>query len=309
MPPRVARIAALGVALAGLAVMLPRIVATMLEWDAVHLVPHEVRAQGGMLRAAFSGTRPADMLGLVTALAPLAVAAPALAFLLRRNPGRGRELALLGTLAAPFVLTVPFIHPAQGLYRDWDDFAAGGQALSLVTAWLVGETLRLSPARAWLGVPVALGAAALSLQWLAHFTDLDRGLTRVEAFMTEPPRRPDGERGKTWDYLGIRNFRLQRWAAAARAFERAAETSPSPRILLEWGTAELRRRNFGAARDQFRRVIAVRPDEAHAWSGLAAASIELGDREEARRAAENLLRIRPGDPVARRTLERLDEAP
>ena len=309
VPPRFAWIAALLVALAGLAAMLPRIVATMLEWDAVHLVPHEVRAQGGMLRAAFAGTRPADMLGLVIALSPLALAAPALALLLRRSPGRGREIALLVTLAAPFVLTVPFIHPAQGLYRDWDDFAAGGQALSLITAWLVGETLRKAPARAWLGVPVALGVAGFSLQWLVHFNDLDRGLTRVEAFMTEPPQRLDGERGKTWDYLGIRNFRLQRWDAAARAFGFAAETSPSPRILLEWGTAELRRRNYGAARDQFRRVIAAIPDEANAWSGLAAAAIELGDREEARRAAGNLLRLRPGDPVARRTLERLGSAP
>ena len=302
-------LAALAVAAAALAVMLPRIVATMLQWDAVHFVPHEVRAHGGILRAAFAGARPADMLGLVTALSPLALAAPGLALALGRVPGRGREIALLVALAAPFALGVLVIHPAQGLFRDWDDFAAAGQALSLLTAWLVAETLRAAPGRAWLAPGVALAAACAALQWLAHFADLERGLARVEAFMRETPRRTDGERGKTWDYLGIRNFRLGRWDAAARALEHAAETAPSPRILLEWGTAELRRREFEKARGLFRRVIDVRPEEAHAWSGLAAAAMELGDREEARRAAATLLRLRPGDPFALRTLGQLEMAP
>jgi tetratricopeptide (TPR) repeat protein len=281
----------------------------MMRWDAVHLVPHEVRAQGGMLRAAFAGTRPADMLGLVTALAPLALAAPLHALLLGRMPARGREPALLAALAAPFVLSVPLLHPAQGLFRDWDDFAAGGQALSLLTAWLVAETLGGSSRRPWLAVGVVLGAGCTALQWLVHFADIERGLARVEAFMTEPPRRADGERGKTWDYLGIRSFRLRRWDAAARAFENAAETAPSPRILLEWGTSELRRGDHEKARGIFRRVLDASPEEAHAWSGLAAASIELGDRDEARRAAETLLRLRPGDPAALRTLKRLESGP
>jgi len=262
-----------------------------------------------MLRAAFAGTRPADMLGLLTALSPLALAIPPVAFLLGRVPARGRELALLLTLAAPFVLSVPLVHPAQGLYRDWDDFAAAGEALSLVTAWLVAETLRAAPGRSWLAAAVTLGAASTALQWLVHFADLERGLERVEAFMTEPPRRSDGERGKTWDYLGIRNFRLRRWDAAARAFTHAAETAPSPRILLEWGTAELRRGNFSAAQPIFRRVIEVSPADIHAWSGLAAAAMALGDRDQARRAAEAVLRLRPGDPLARRVLERLGAGP
>ena len=304
-PPGAAPIAAAALAVAALAVMLPRIVSTMLRWDTVHIAPPEVQAQGGMLRAAFAGTRPADMLGLVTALSPLAVAIPPLALLLGRVPARGRELALLAVLAAPFVLSVPLLHPAQGLYRDWDDFAAAGEALSLVAAWLVAETLRAAPGRAWLAAAVTLGVAAAALQWLAHFADLERGLQRVEAFMTEPPRRSDAERGKTWDYLGIRNLRIGRWDAAARSFSQAAETAPSPRILLEWGTAELRLARWAEARDIFRRVIAGSPDEANAWQGLAAAAMELGDREEARRATETLLRLRPGDPFGRQTLERL----
>ena len=299
------RIAALVVLLGALAVMLPRIVAVMLRWDAVHLVPHEVQAQGGMLRAAFAGTRPMDMLGLVTALSPIALAVPPVALLLGRVPGRGREAILLATLALPFVLSVPLLHPAQGPYRDWDDFAAMGQALSLLAAWLVAVTLRAAPGRPWLAASVAIGAAAPALQWLLHFSDVDRGLARVEAFMNEAPRRADAERGKTWDYLGIRNLRLGRWDRAASAFSHAAETAPSPRILLQWGTVELRRRNFAPARELFRRVLALSPQDAHAWSGLAAASLELGDRDEARRAADTLLRLRPGDAFGLQTLERL----
>src|SRR5262249_18708413 len=153
------------------------------------------------------------------------------ALLVGRVRSRGRELLLLGALAAPFVLSVPLLHPAQGFYRDWDDFAAMGESLSLLTAWWVGETLRASPGRSWIAAPVALGVAAAALQWLTHYADIDRGLERVEAFMVEPPPRGDAERGETWDYLGIRNLRLGRWSAAARAFSRAAETAPSPRIL------------------------------------------------------------------------------
>jgi tetratricopeptide (TPR) repeat protein len=172
----------------------------------------------------------------------------------------------------------------------------------------VAETLRVSPGRSWLAAPVTLGVAAAALQWLAHFADLERGLGRVEAFMTEPPRRTDAERGKTWDYLGIRNLRIGRWEAAASAFAHAAETAPSPRILLEWGTAELRLRHWIEARDLFRRVIASSPREANAWQGLAAADLELGDRDEARRAAATLLSLRPGDPFGVQTMERLGAA-
>ncbi|HEY2954006.1 MAG TPA: tetratricopeptide repeat protein [Candidatus Eisenbacteria bacterium] len=302
--PKAEWLTAVSIAVLALAVMLPRIVATILRWDPIHLTPPEVREQG-VVRAAFAGTRPADLLSLVTALSPLALAIPPVAILLGRIPGRGRELALLSALAVPFVLSMPLLHPAQGLFRDWDDFAGAGEALSLVAAWLVAETLRAAPGRAWLASGVTLAATTAALQWLAHFTDIERGLTRVEAFMSEPPRRTDVERGKTWDYLGIRNFRLERWDAAARAFARAAETSPSPRILLEWGTAELRRGDFRAAQPLFRRVIAANPKDVHAWSGLAAAAMALDQRDEARRAAEEVLRLSPGDAFARRTLERL----
>src|SRR5262249_28366716 len=143
----------------------------------------------------------------------------------------------LVALAAPFVSVMVFIHPAQGLFRDWDDFAATGVALSLIVAWLVGETLRASRRFAWLAVAVFLGVAVPSLQWLVIHAASVRGLTRFRAFVTEPPQRPDAQRGTTWDFLGIRSYRLERYAEAEQAFTHAAETSPSPRILHEWAYA------------------------------------------------------------------------
>jgi tetratricopeptide (TPR) repeat protein len=221
-------------------------------------------------------------------------------------PSRGRELALLAVLAAPFALSIVIIHPAQGLYRDWDDFAAAGEALSLVSAWLAGQILRASPRFAWLALAASAGTLAPAVQWLANSADVDRGLARVAAFMREPPPRTPSERGKTWDYLGVRNFRLGRLDASAEAFSHAVETAPSPRILLEWGTVEVRRGNLRAAEGIFRSVTERSPEEANGWAGLMTVAGRLGERDEERRAAEALLRLRPGDALARRTLESLD---
>jgi hypothetical protein len=306
---RPAEVAAHVIPVVTLIVMVPVIVAIMRRWDAIHIVPEEVRAQGGVLRAAFAGPRTLDLANLIVLLAPLAPAVPVVALALRRVPGRGREALFLAALAAPFMITMPFIHPAQGLFRDWDDFAAGGEALTLLAAWLVGETLRGAPRFAWLGLAAALAAAAPSMQWLAHNADLDRGLARVTAFMREPPARSAGERGKTWDYLGIRNFRLARWDAAAAALARAAETSPSPRILLEWATAETRRGDLAAAERVLDQAVLRSPEDGMAWTALTTVAVRRGDRDGARRAAEGLLRARPGDAYALKILAEIGARP
>lgn len=297
--------ALLGLALpvAALAFMGPRIVATITGTDTlVHFTPAAVRDQGGVWRAAFAGTRPWDMASLVLLLSPLAIAIPGLAAALGRMPGRGRELAVLAVLALPFVAILPFIHPVHGLHRDWDDFAATGAALSLVTAWLVGETLRGAPRHAWVGVAVTLGVAMPAFQWLLAHVDTTRGIARVRAFVTEPPLRSPPERGHTWDFIGIRNYRLGRYAEAQAAFARAAETAPSPRILQEWAVAATYAGDLHAAQNAWRRVLEKNPDDAMAWMGLAAISMRLRDVSEAKRAALGLERVIPGHETAQRIL-------
>ncbi len=303
---RPATLAAVALPLAALAVMAPRILGTVLNTDtAVHFTPPEVRAQGGVLAAALAGTRAWDLASLVLLLSPLALAIPALVPALGRRAGRGAELATLAVLALPFVAVMGFIHPAQGLFRDWDDFAATGVALSLVAAWLVGETLRDGRRHAWLAVAVTLGVAAPAVQWLAVHTDTVRGLDRVRAFVTEPPERPPAQRGTTWDYLGIRSFRLDRFGEAQRAFARAVETSPSPRILHEWALASAMAGDDRGAQTAYRRLLEKEPANGMGWLGLATASMRLRDVPEAKRAAAELARREPGHADARRILEEI----
>jgi tetratricopeptide (TPR) repeat protein len=220
---------------------------------------------------------------------------------------RRREQLLLAALILPLVGVIPFIHPVQGLFHDWDDFASAGAALAVASAWIAGEVLRGAPRFAWLALALSLGAAVPSLQWLVLQSDLDRGLARVEAFVTEPPERTGTERGETWDFLGIRNFRLERWAAAARAFSHAAETAPSPRILLQWALAEQKAGDLAASLRVYRRAVEKSPNDLTAWTGFASVASQLLDEPASREAAEQMLRIHPGDHNALDLLQSIED--
>jgi tetratricopeptide (TPR) repeat protein len=295
---------ALAIPVVALAVMVPRIVSVALRWDPTHFASAEIMAQGGIWKAAFAGSRPADLVSLVLMLSPLAVLAPALA--LAGGLPRGREALFLLLLALPFVAVTPFLHPVGGLFRDWDDFAATGSALSMLAAALVAETLRRA-ARPWLAVAVTLAVAAPALQWLAHHTDADRGIARALAAVREPPARAGSERASIWDYLGMRNFQLERWRASADAFRNAVETAPSPRMLQQWAMAETMAGDLEAAREAYHRQLEKEPDSYGGWMGLAAVTSRIPDFVECRRALNRLLEIQPGDPEATRQLRALDE--
>jgi hypothetical protein len=342
-PVRRTLLLALVAPLVSLVVMVPRIVAIVRRWDQVHFRPHEVVREGGVLAAAFAGTRAADILNLLVMLSPLAlvlvtvlpwvlvarrgtpepVAAPA-----RRGsrsgpvviPTRPTEPVFLGLLALPFLAMMPFIHPAQGMFRDWDDFCATGVAVSVLVAWTLAGMLRARPAHAWLAVAIAAGVAMPTLQWLEAQRDLGRGLVRVRAFVTEPPRRTDEERGKTWDFLGIRHVRLGNDAAAAHrddearreyqqaadALSHAAETVPSPRILQEWGLAASLAGDYPAARDVYHRCLEKDPRNAYVWMSLAAVEMNLRNLAGARTAGERVIELEPGNRDAAQLLHDIE---
>jgi hypothetical protein len=314
---RPAWLAAIAIPLAAIAIMTPRIVADVLKWDVVHFNPAEVRAAGGPLRALVVDGRPLDLVNLLLLLAPFAIVAPTLAWLLRRDLPRRTELLFLVVLALPMALGAFFVHPAQGLFRDWDDFAATGVAAALVTAWLAGETLRLAPARAWIGVTVTAAVLAASLQWLVIHADTARGFARVGAFISEPPERTPAERAKTWDYIGIVQFRREHWNEAAEAFAHAAETGPSDRILVEWAQAATNAGDLQGAADIYSRALARGGDLPFAWLGLAAVSSRLAEAAPpgperdgrvaaSRRAALMVLKLDPGNAIARQLLAYLE---
>jgi hypothetical protein len=242
------------------ALVMPRMLAVMGDIDARHFAPHEV-SEHGLLAATFDPVRLADMLNLVLMLSPVFVAA-AVMLAVERGAWRSRpEFGPLALLAATLFAMMLLVHPQQGMFRDWDVFATLGVALSLVAALAIGESLRAVPARAWLAVPVVASAALFTLQWLLHQADLDRGLVRVHAFMSEPPARSELNETTTWEYLGIRNNRAGRWEDAAVAYREAARRLPSPNILRQLGFAEERAGHLERARDVFRLMLSRNPND------------------------------------------------
>jgi tetratricopeptide (TPR) repeat protein len=311
-----ATIAALLIPLAVLAAMLPRMITTAFGFDAVHFASADVRAAGGVWKAAFAGTRLADLLDLVWMLSPLGLLAPVLAAALGRRVALAREPLLLLALAVPLVGVWFFVHPIHGVFRDWDVFAFGAAALSLAAGWAAGETLREAPVEragarrsAVLGGAVLAAVAVPALQWLSLSADIDRGLARVLAFVSEPPARTPAERGDTWDYLGIRYAGLGRWSSAAEAFARAAETAPSPRVLVAWAMAETQRGDLRAAQRLYWKLLAKNPDNARAWLALSAVSSRLGDMHESRYAAQRLLEVSPNAREAEEIIRFWDSLP
>jgi len=295
---------ALGAPALSLAFMVPRILHIVRNVDPIHFTPAEPGKSA--LVSAFAGARPADMLNLVVMLAPLAVVALAALPALGAGVWRRREMLLLSALALPFVALIPFIHAQQGLFRDWDDFAAAGMGVSLLAAWLLGETLRAAGARAWLALPLCLAAAVPSAQWLVHHTDRERSLARVRAFVEEPPPRTGFERAMTWQYLGMTCLAWSRPAEAADAYAHAAELLSSPHILRQWGLAESLAGHHEPARRVFRTLLERVPGDVLALRGLMLMSLPLHDSTQARAAAESLMRVSPGDPQAAEMLRQLD---
>jgi hypothetical protein len=287
---------------AALAAMLPRIVRIVTRIDPMHFAPQPLAGRG-FLSALLGGARPVDLSNLLVMLVPVAPVALALVVAIGRPLGARREARVLLALAAPFLAIMPFIHPGQGLFRDWDDFAATGTALALVTAWLTGEALRASPRGATLAPAVVLACALPATQWLAHQGDLDRGLARVRRFVTEPPRRIPFERAVTWQFLGQAESARGRFANAADDYAAAVVLLPSPNLERQWGTSELRAARFDRARRVFRAMVARDSTDAFGWAGLALAAARIeDDSTEANVAAERAARLDPDLRVRRAML-------
>ena len=301
-----AALASVALPVAVLAVMLPRILAIIARIDPMHFTPDPVRQAGGVLPGVFLGARLVDLANLVPMLSPVAPAAPPMALLLARTVPWRTEGALLVTLALPFVATMPFIHPGQGYFRDWDDFSAAGMTMSLVTAWLVARALERSPRHAWLAVAAVLGAAAPSLQWLVHQSEVNRGLQRVETFLRERPARSEFEQARTWDYLALRLTDLERFDQAAEAFARQADIQPSPRVMRLWAQTSAASGDRQRAQEIYRRMLTRFPDVGIGWYELAELSYESGNLAEARRAAGEVVRLHPDHAEMRSLIAHID---
>ena len=291
-------------ALIGLA--LPLLAAAIVTPRVLELVRSYDMARNVVGVNELGGPRALDLVNAFVLVAPLALCVPVLVVAFGRALPRRAEVVPLAVLGATLLVLAIVVHPLQGVVRDWDVVAPSAIAIAVIAAWLVGETLRAAPRHAWLALAVAFAAAMPSVQWLVHLNGPRLALARVEAVLREPPVRSDLERARLIDWIGIRNAWLDDWNAAATAFERSAELLPTPRVLDQWGRAELRTGDWEGARRAYRRMIERDPTSLTAWRGFATAVTRMEAPDSARLAAEKILEIDPADRDAKAILEYLD---
>lgn len=293
-------------------------------YDAAHFLGREGGEGAGFARAAFSPLHLADVANLMVFLVPLA---PLLALAAGRRraarAGRGdgrpsrqaapavlarREWIFLLLLAAPFVLTLLFIHPAQGVPRDFDDFAAAGVAIALLLAATLAVRLRTVPGAAWLAPALLVASVAPPLEYMLVQADVDRGLARAEALVEGPPLRPAYERAKASEFLGSRLYGSGRRSEAVAQYARAVELGPSPNIIMGWALVAGYAGDVASEERALRLLLErVPPDRTDmrriAYERLAAILTRRGDWRGARECADQAYRLDPGDAAAPRMRE------
>lgn len=102
-----------------------------------------------------------------------------------------------------------------------------------------------------------------------------------------------------WMRLGLAEAGIGDLGAAAHALTRATELDPSlARAWYNLGLAELRRDHAAAGLQALRRARRAAPRDPELNYGLAASLWELGEHDEARVAAREVLALQPGHPGA-----------
>lgn len=299
-------IAGAAVPLATLAWMAPRILSSVGQYDRGHFVVGAA-AVLDVLMATLVPLRLVDLANMVVVLSPLAWALP---ILMRPGSGHGAATSfrLLLALAIPFVAVAFVYHPPQGVFRDWDDHATAGVALSLLTAWLIAMATR-SRHGGWLATVATLCVVVPTIQILAVQASPERGRARVQAFLDEAPSRPPVERALTREYLGLTALLRDDGEDAARHYRAAAADVASPGILRGWAIAEALCGRPDSSRAICRRLVERNPGDLVGWRGLMKTAYVLNNIDEARRAAAALLSLAPDDPDARLVLERTGATP
>jgi hypothetical protein len=298
------RWAAWAIPIAAVAVAAPRVVSLIRDYDLGRRVASSaVIRHGGPLATALSPAHQLDVVNLVMVLCPLLLTAVALLAIMRPSAAREPDAGVPLALALSFASILPFVRPLEGMFRDGDAFAAAGAALCLLSAWAIGQAFARGALARWLAVTIMAAVLVPALHWMAHFNQTARGLERIEAYLAEPPKPPEDVCAMTWNFLGERYARMDRWPDAARAQAEAARLAPHRRIFLQWGIAATTAGDFRAAQRAYRELLARDDADPLAWLGLAGVSIRLGDRDEATRALDRL-RGFAGDPNATAQIRR-----
>jgi len=296
---RPAWLAAAALPLASLAWLGPRLAGTLTGFDVAKHLRAGAPSPGAAAAQILSGEHLRDVANVLLLLAPSLPLA--LALLPRRGErAGGAERAAWLALALPPLLLVLLLRPQQGLFRDWDVFACAGVALSAWLAVRVGDRLAGGgAAAAALALPVALVAMAPAVQWLAHQSDLSRGLARTRAILLGPPARSSEERATGFDRLGLLFFYRQEAGPMAEACSLSVAAEPNPRVIVEWAMAQTLEQRYAAAQANYLRAAELNPGFALAWRGVAASSGALGDVPNMERAVQALARLDPDGATTR----------
>jgi len=297
---RPAALAAYGALALALILFLPTIMRTATGFDVTqHFASEDVVKQGGLFAAAFGGRRLADLLNVFVFLTPLA---PLVLFAAMPHAWRERTAPVLLALFGAWFGVAFLVFPAQGVFRDWDVFAAPGVATAAIAAWVLVRAIAGAKDRAPLAVSVSVACIVFALLGLWLPRDRARGWSRVEAFVAGPPTRTAVERAKTWDYLGASWYQAGRHADAARAFGHAAETSRSQRIYLQWATAARDAGDAAQAQRVLEDLVGFAPGTGLAWQMLGSIAWQRGDYAASANAARAIAKLAPDDAgVAERT--------
>jgi len=293
-------------ALAALA-MAPRVLWLLTNFDPTHLAPGGSGALGA-LAAAFEPHHLCDAANAIAWTSPLAFAALALALVRPRVAARLPEAVFLAALVAPWLLELLFVHPRQGMVRDWDVFVPASVAVAIAAACWIGAALEATPARLWLAVPVVLAAAAPIGSLLLRAHDDERSLAFARAVIEGPPIRSALERASLHQYRGIVLGRDRRYAECAEEFREAAELVPSPTYLSLLVDTALLAHEWAMARDALAELADRAPTPPRLLQ-LSRLELALRHVDAAREAARRALEIAPQDSASVAWAESLGVTP
>jgi len=257
--------------------------------DARHLAPTGV---GHLLTAAFEPARLVALANLALFLVPLLPLLPVVFAIARRE--RQRSAVWLGWLGASWLLPMLAIHPVQGEFRDWDDFAAAAVAMALPLALLLARACARAPAA--LATTVIAAALVPRVQWLALEARPQRALERVEAWAAGPPAPARTVAAATLEFVAVSHFRDRRLEDGRRTMAAAIAQMPWERLYLGAANAEAQAGDWSYAVTLYEEAARRFPNDATPWMMLAQAAFQHGDRDAASRAVAELRRMAPADP-------------
>src|SRR5262249_20244700 len=212
----------------------------------------------------------------------------------RRDQGSGVG-SWLALLAACHLAAMLVIHPRQGLFRDWDVATGTGVALSCWAAWRIGGALTERPRAAGAAMVIGLIAGGSTISWMLLNSSLDRSVTRIQAYVSEPPRRTDQDLGLSYRYLGIVAQDSGLDEIASRDFQLAATLVPSESNLALWAGHEVHRGRLQEAQRIYR-LMTGRLDNYDSWLALARCSAALRDTLGTAPAPERAPALPPPGP-------------